>query len=150
MIIIIKNSKQNSPRSNFYPCLRAKPYETPSLAETRNTRRYCHDSRLDWSKLRTLIKDPGPPSSLIISTSTAVSLYTRSTAVDADFPSETTLLSAISSLVHNHTNSPKRGLDYLKSHHSTPPPPAPFVPFPTTSLADSSSDLDRKTSKICP
>lgn len=69
---------------------------TPSLAPNTKTPHYCHEPLLDSSKLRTLMKEPGPPFSLIRSTSTTVCLYTRSTAVDDDLPSDTTLLSAFS------------------------------------------------------
>lgn len=39
--------------------------------------------------LRTLIRDPGPPSSLIISIMTTVCLYRRSSAVLEDLPNDT-------------------------------------------------------------
>ncbi len=61
-----------------------------------NANHCCHDFLLDCSRLRTLTKEPGPPSSLIISTSTTVCLYSRSSAVEDALPSETTLLSAYS------------------------------------------------------
>lgn len=72
-----------------------------------NTTPVCMHHKTSW---RTLINAPAPPSSLISFISTSVCWYTRSSAADDAFPSDTVTISqSSSSALTHHEDQAKQG-----------------------------------------